>query len=220
MRLLLLGATGLVGSEALSFAFSTPAISEIIAVTRTPLEPRKKMINLVDSDLEELARSPSVWNVDAVICALGTTKAKAGSLQAFRHVDYELPLVFASACHTAGVETFALVSAIGASTSSRFFYARTKGELEREMKQVGFRSLTICRPSIIDGPRDDVRVSENIALVLSRLLAPVLPKKFHINPASVIARSLIDSVVAAVPGCRWIFAEEMNRPTRLGQRIT
>lgn len=210
MRLLLLGATGLVGSNALSMAVATPAISEIIAATRTPLEPREKLINLVDSHLEELARSPMIQNVDAVVCALGTTKSKAGSREALRHVDYELPLVFAKACHAAGVETFALVSSIGASTGSRFFYARTKGELERDIQQIGFRSLTICRPSIIDGPRDEVRGAENIALVLSRLLAPVLPKKFHINPASVIANSLLDSVVAAVPGCRWIFAEEMN----------
>ena len=220
MRLLLLGATGVVGGEALRLAVSIPAISEIIAVTRTPLQSRKKLTNLVDSDLGALARSSRVKDVDAVICALGTTKAKAGSREAFRYVDYELPLAFANACHNAGVETFALVSSIGASTRSMFFYAKTKGELERDMQRVGFRSLTICRPSIIDGPRNEVRVSENIALVLSRLLAPMLPKKFHINPASIIAKSLLDSVIAPVPGCRWIFAEEMNRPTKLGQHIT
>ena len=67
MRLLLLGATGVVGGEALRLAFSTPAISEIIAVTRTPLQSRKKLINLVDSDLGALARSPRVKDVDAVI---------------------------------------------------------------------------------------------------------------------------------------------------------
>jgi hypothetical protein len=42
------------------------------------------------------------------------------------------------------------------------------------------------------------------------MLAPILPKKFHVNPAPVIATSLLDSVLEACPGCRWIFAEEMN----------
>ena len=148
--------------------------------------------------------------MDAVICALGTTKAKAGSEEAFRHVDYELPLVFARACHAAGVETFALVSAIGASASSMFFYAKTKGELERDIRHIGFRSLTICRPSVIAGPRNEVRAAEGFVLALSRVLAPVLPKKFRVNPASVIAASLLDSVLAARPGFRLIFAEELN----------
>lgn len=36
------------------------------------------------------------WPVDAVICAIGTTIGKAGSKEAFRYVDYELPLAFAN----------------------------------------------------------------------------------------------------------------------------
>jgi len=148
--------------------------------------------------------------VDAVVCALGTTAAKAGTKEALRHVDYDLPLFFAKECHAEGVETFALVSAIGASSTSMFFYARTKGELERDIRQIGFRSLTICRPSIIAGARTEVRNAERAALSVSRLLAPVLPKKFHVNPAPVIAASLLNSVLAARPGSQWIFAEAMN----------
>jgi uncharacterized protein YbjT (DUF2867 family) len=48
----------------------------------------------------------------------------------------------------------ALVTAIGASVDSHFFYARTKGELERDVKAVGFESLTIVRPFIIGGQRN------------------------------------------------------------------
>jgi uncharacterized protein YbjT (DUF2867 family) len=210
MRLLLLGATGLVGSSTLKLAVASPEISEVVAPTRTLLAFQKKLVNLVDARLEGLTQSAKNWSVDAVICALGTTKAKAGSEEAFRHVDYELPLVFARACHAAGVETFALVSAIGASASSMFFYAKTKGELERDIRHIGFRSLTICRPSIIAGPRNEVRAAEGFVLALSRVLAPVLPKQFRVNPESVIAASLLDSVLAARLGFRPIFAEELN----------
>lgn len=210
MRLLILGATGLVGSSSLALAIANPAISEVVAATRRPLAPRGKLINPVDLHLEKLAPLVKDWVVDAVICALGTTTAKAGSQEALRYVDYQLPLLFAKACHAAGVETLALVSAIGASTSSMFFYARTKGELEMDVQQIGFRSLTIYRPGIISGARDEVRTAENLVLALSRALAPILPKKFHVNPAPVIAASLLDSVLAARPGCRRIFAEELN----------
>lgn len=189
---------------------ASQAISEVVAPTRRPLAPQNKLVNPVNLRLDELAPRVKSWNVDAVICALGTTKAKAGSQEDFRYVDYTIPLVFAKAAHTAGVETFALVSAIGASASSMFFYAKTKGEVERDIQKVGFRSLTICRPSIIAGERSEMRIAEGTVLAMSRVLAPILPRKFHINPASVIAASLLDSVLTAKAGCRWIFAEELN----------
>ena len=119
----------------MSQALAKDAISEVVAPTRRPLVPQNKLVNPVNLRLDELAPRVKSWDVDAVICALGTTKAKAGSQEAFRYVDYTLPLVFAKAAHGAGVETFALVSAIGAATNSMFFYARTKGEVERDIQQ-------------------------------------------------------------------------------------
>ncbi|MGA8621256.1 MAG: NAD(P)H-binding protein [Candidatus Sulfotelmatobacter sp.] len=210
MRFLLLGATGLVGRTALKQALAKDAISEVVAPSRRPLVPQNKLVNPVNLRLDELAPRVKSWDVDAVICALGTTKAKAGSQEAFRYVDYTLPLVFAKSAHGAGVETFALVSAIGAATNSMSFYARTKGEVERDIQQIGFRSLTICRPSIIAGERSETRIAESAVLAISRALAPILPKKFHVNPAPVIAATLLDSVLTARPGCRWVFAEELN----------
>ena len=105
--------------------------------------------------------------------------------------------------------TFALVSAIGASVNSSFFYSRTKGEVERDIKLVGFRSLTILRPGIIGGKREESRFAEGVALGLSRTLAPILPTKFHVNPAANIAAVLLDSVIAAEPGCHYQYAESM-----------
>jgi uncharacterized protein YbjT (DUF2867 family) len=210
MRLLLLGATSLVGSAALKQALVEGAITEVVAPTRRPLAPQSKLVIPVNLRLDELAPQVKSWNVDAVLCALGTTKAKAGSQEGFRYVDYTVPLVFAKAAHAAGAETFALASAIGAATNSMFFYARTKGEVERDIQQVGFRSLTICRPSIIAGERGEARIAEGAVLAISRALAPILPKKFHVNPAPVIAASLLDSVLTARAGCHWIFAEELT----------
>lgn len=210
MRLLLLGATGLVGSNVLEQATPEKGFTAVIAPTRTPLEPRPGLSNPVSSRVEQLASQLPSWQIDAVICALGTTKAKAGSPEAFRHIDYALPLIFGRAAKGAGVRTFAVVSAIGASATSSFSYARTKGEMERDLQDVGFDSLTICRPSMIAGERAESRVAEGVALAASRILAPILPKKFHVNPASVIADSLLRAVTEAKPGCRWIFAEEMN----------
>lgn len=210
MKLLLLGATGLVGSRTLKLALSTVAISEVIAPTRKPLPPSDRLVNPVGSRLEELVPILISHKPDAVICALGTTQAKAGSKEAFRYVDYELPIAFGKAAHTAGVETYAIVTAMGASPDSRSFYYKTKGEVEKGIQEIGFRSLTICRPILIAGMRNEARAAEGAALTLLRLLAPILPKKFHVNPADVIAAALLDAVIAAKTGCRWVYAEEMN----------
>jgi uncharacterized protein YbjT (DUF2867 family) len=210
MKLLLLSATGLVGSRRLKLALSNDAFSEVIAPTRKPLTPGERLVNPVGARLEELIPILMSYEPDAVLCALGTTRAKAGSKEAFRYVDYELPIAFGKTAHTAGVETYAIVTAMGASANSMSFYYRTKGEVERDIQQIGFRSLTICRPSLIGGERNKARGADGAALTLARLLAPILPKKFHVNPADVIAARLLDAIIVANRGCHWIYAEEMT----------
>jgi uncharacterized protein YbjT (DUF2867 family) len=199
----------LVGGNALEQALAHPAVTRVVAPTRKPLPPHSKLTNPVSPQLELLLPEVVTWGVDAVICATGTTIGKAGSKEAFRQVDYVLSLAFARLAHQQGAETLALVSAIGASVSSSFFYARTKGEVERDMALVGFRSLTILRPSIIGGKREESRLAEGIALRFSRILAPILPKKFHVNPASTIAAALLKAVTTAEPGCKFLYAESL-----------
>lgn len=210
MRLLLLGATGLVGSRTLALALSSDAVSAVIAPTRTPLTPHPKLVNPVESRLVDLLPAIASYQLDAVICALGTTQAIAGTKEAFLHVDYELPIAFGKAAHAAGVQTYAIVTAMGSSANSPFFYPRTKGEVERDIRAIGFQSLTICRPSLIGGERNETRRAEGAALKLARLLTPILPKKYRINPASSIAHALLNAAIASKPGCHWIGSEAMN----------
>lgn len=210
MKLLLLGATGLVGSRALQLALADGAVSEVIAPTRKPLAPHVKLVNLVGERLEELFPLLLSTKPDGIICALGTTQAKAGSKEAFRYVDYELPIALGSAAHAAGIPAYAIVTAMGASADSRSFYYKTKGELERDIQKIGFHSLTICRPSLIDGQRHEARAAEGAGLALLRLLAPILPKKFHVNPAEVIAARLLDAVIVARMGCCRVESQQMR----------
>jgi uncharacterized protein YbjT (DUF2867 family) len=209
MKVLILGATGLVGRNALAQALAQPAVTQVIAPTRKPLPKQDKLVNPVAPTLELLLPEVSGWGPDAAICATGTTIKKAGSKEAFRSVDHDLPLSFARLAHQSGTQNFALVSAIGASVDSSFFYAKVKGELERDVREIGFRSLTILRPSMIEGEREEFRLAESLALRLSHLLAPVLPKRFHVNPARTIAQALIDAVVTAEPGCHFRYSDSL-----------
>jgi uncharacterized protein YbjT (DUF2867 family) len=209
MKMLLLGASGLVGKNVLAQALADPAMTSVVAPTRRPLAPHPKLTNPVSDHLESLLTAGVAGGVDAVVCALGTTISKAGSKEAFREVDYLLPLAFARSAHQYGTETFVLVSASVASASSVIFYPKIKGEIERDIELVGFKSLTIIRPSLIGGERDEPRFREGMALRLMSIFAPILPKKFHVNPAPTIAAAIVNAVTAAKPGLHFRYAESM-----------
>ena len=200
MKILVLGASGLVGKNVLAQALAHPAITSVVAPTRRPLVPHPKLTNPVSDRLELLLPDGVARGIDAVVCALGTTLGKAGSKEAFREVDYVLPLAFARSAHEQGSETFVLVSASVASVNSSFFYPRIKGELERDIERVGFKSLTIIRPSLIGGKREESRFAEGIALRLVSVFAPILPNRFHLNPAPIIAAAAVNAVTTAEPG--------------------
>ena len=151
MKLLILGASGLVGRNVLEQALRNPAITRVVAPTRKPLAPNERLENPVSSDLRLLLPCVGTWEIDAVICAVGTTIGKAGSKDAFREVDYVLPLAFARQAHQHGAQNVRPCLGNRSLGQPLFFYAKTKGDVERDMASVGFRSLTMLRPSIIGG---------------------------------------------------------------------
>ena len=156
VKILLLGATGLVGRHTLALALADPRVACVIAPTRSALAPHPKL-NAPLVDFENLDAGAAWWQVDAVICALGTTMRVAGSQAAFRRVDHDYPLAFARLARRHGTSTYVLNSAAGANAGSRFFYNRVKGELERDLAQEGFSSLTFVRPSCMSSMRANMR---------------------------------------------------------------
>lgn len=199
MRILHAGATGLVGRHVLSMLLADPRVDNVVAPTRRPLLPHPRLFNPV-LDFDHLPGDADWWAVDAVVCTLGTTIRQAGSREAFRKVDHDYPLAIARPAHRHGARTYALNSAMGADAQSRIFYNRVKGELETALAAVGFDSLVFVRPGLIGGEREDSRPGERIAGIALRTLAPLLPRRFRINPAARIAEALVDAVVLPTPG--------------------
>ena len=208
MKLLLVGATGLVGREVLRQALDDARVAAIVAPVRKALPPHAKLhAPLVDFD--QLPPDAPWWQADAVICTLGTTMKVAGTRQAFLRVDHDYPLAVARLARAAGTRTYALNSAAGANAASRIFYNRVKGELERDLEQLGFASLTHVRPGLIGGERDVARAGEGAALRLLRVLGPVLPARWRINPAPRIAQALLEAALAGAPGVHIVSSEQL-----------
>jgi uncharacterized protein YbjT (DUF2867 family) len=206
--LLLLGATGLVGGEVLRLALDDSRVSRIVAPTRRPLAPAQRLENPV-VDFEELPTDAPWWTVDAVICALGATIRAAGSQEAYRRIDRDYVVTIARLARTRGAGAFALTSAIGAGARSRIFYNRVKGEVEAGVEACGFPSLTIVRPGFIGGRRRESRPLERAAVATVRVLGPLLPRRWRVNPAERIARALLDGSVRAETGRRVVNSEDL-----------
>ncbi|WP_428310848.1 NAD(P)H-binding protein [Hydrocarboniphaga sp.] len=167
---LLAGSTGLIGTQLLQQLLDEPRYSRVTALSRRALPVQHPRLEVVLSDLDDLSVHADALQADDVYCALGTTIAKAGSRKAFAHVDHDLVMAVARAAHHAGSRRFMLVSAIGSSVKSPAFYSRVKGEVERDLRGVGFEALHILRPSLLMGERSESRPAEQIA----QKLAPAL----------------------------------------------
>lgn len=209
MRLLLVGATGLVGSHVLRLALADARITQVTAPVRRAL-PQASRLLAPQVDYASLPPHAPWWQADAVVCTLGTTIRTAGSQAAFRRVDHDYPLAVARLARAAGTPVYVLNSAIGADAGSRFFYNRVKGELERDLQAEGFASLTFVRPGLIGGRREEFRAGERIMQGLLGALGPVLPARWRLNPASRIAAALLEAAVQARPGVHVITADTLT----------
>ncbi len=208
MKLLLAGATGLVGGHVLAQALVDRRIDAVIAPVRRALPAHPKLL-APTVDFEALPEGASWWAADAAICALGTTIGKAGSQEGFQRVDHDYQLAVAQLAHQHGTRTFVLNSALGADPASRVFYNRVKGELERDLAGLDFASLTFVRPGLIGGERHESRPAERAALALLGILGPVLPRAWRINPAERIAAAMIEAAIAAKPGTHIVTSAEL-----------
>lgn len=209
MQLILVGATGLVGTHVLRLALADARVTRVIALARKPLPAHPKLLAPA-IDFDALPPDAVWWRADAVICALGTTMKVAGSQSAFRRVDFDYPLAVARLARAAGTPAHVLNSATGSNASSRFFYNRVKGELEAQLATLGFASLTHVRPGLIGGQRAAVRAGEAALAVVLTALAPVLPARWRINPAQRIAQAMLEAAIAARPGLQVITSEQLS----------
>ncbi|WP_153676125.1 NAD-dependent dehydratase [Stenotrophomonas maltophilia] len=200
MRVMLLGATGLVGGLALSRLLDDTRCSAVIAPTRRLLGAAHGKLENPVLAFDALPAAAEWARVDAAICALGSTIAQAGSREAFHRIDHDYPLAFARLAQAQGAQTYVLNSAAGANPQSSIFYSRVKGELEHDLRALGFNSLTLVRPGLIGGERTEVRRGERLALTVLGALGPLLPRAWRINPASEIAMALVEAALAPQPG--------------------
>jgi uncharacterized protein YbjT (DUF2867 family) len=156
-KVLLVGATGLIGTKVMEASRELRWLKLVALTRREAPMPRGVHMEMIVADPSGWPTAIAALAPDAVICALGTTMAKAGSEEAFREVDYDLVLSVAKAAKEANVANFVLVSSVGADAHGKAFYLRVKGEVETAVTKLRLRRLDIFRPGLLRGPRGGER---------------------------------------------------------------
>lgn len=220
-RVLLCGASGLVGGQVLAGLMATGL--PVLAPTRRPLTHRggelanpvfvaERVLRGGDRSLDALLRGE---RADVWICALGTTRAKAGSPSAFAAVDRDLVLRFAGIARRIGVRHAILVSSVGAHPRAGSFYLRVKAEAERGLAEQNFPRVDILRPGLLLGERGERRTGEQLAQRLAPYFNPLLLgplSRYRAIEASVVARAAVR--LAREGGSGW-FVHEHAAMTRM-----
>jgi uncharacterized protein YbjT (DUF2867 family) len=195
MKVILIGSTGLVGSEVLKILSIDQNITEVITPVRSikseSIHPKQKQI---EYNFDKNEYVSDFKNVDVIICTLGTTMKKALGQENFRKVDYDYPLNFAKLGKENGVKHFILNSAMGASSKSPLFYNRVKGEIENSIGLLNYEKFSIIRPGLIGGKREEFRLMELIGMKVLTFIGVILPNKLKINPAHKIAEAICKEV--------------------------
>ncbi len=166
------GATGLVGSALVAHLVERKE-NGVVALVRSAKPGRFDASveeRVFDYDADASYEALSALRPSVVFCCLGTTRAKAGSDEAFRKVDGDYPKRLVEAAKRASATTmFGLVSSVGAS-SPRGLYLSTKFDVEKALALSGLPHV-IVRPSFLLGDRAEKRFGERVGIVA---LGPIL----------------------------------------------
>ncbi len=202
MTATVLGSTGLIGGHLRTLLEQDSRYASIRLLVRRPVPADDPRISLVITDFsDESSFRRGIEGSDAVFCTVGTTSRNVkGDLTAYRKVDYDIPVHAARFCQETGCDRFLLVSSVGASSRSRIFYSRLKGEAEEAIRQINLPSVSIFRPSLLLGKRAEFRFGEKIAQMVMGPLAFAIPSPYTPVRAGDVAGAMVAASIKAQPG--------------------
>ncbi|MFZ4400038.1 MAG: NAD-dependent epimerase/dehydratase family protein [Bacteroidales bacterium] len=192
MKAIIIGASGLIGKKLLSLIENDNYFDIIEVWARKPLKTNnhKTVVKIIDFN-----QFPDMTDTNAVFCCIGTTIKKAGSQEAFRKVDFDIPVSIAEQCQKSKVEKLFVISSLGANQASGNNYLKTKGEMEIALTLFNIPTIIILRPSMLLGKREEFRFGELIGKFIIQFIGFFLlgkMKKYRGIQALTVAHSMLN----------------------------
>ncbi len=176
VSILMLGASGAVGGATLKTLTNHPQAQRLTLLVRRnlpALKSPKTQQHIVDV-FDPASYQHLLAGHDAAICTFGVGESSKVSDEEFIRVDKTAVLAFATACKTAGVKHFELLSAVASNAQSPSFYLRIKGELNQALAAMKFERLSLFQPSMILTPTNRYGVMQGLTLAVWPKLQPLL----------------------------------------------
>lgn len=187
---IILGATGLTGSILLEKLLTDASFEKIKLFSRSTAEKNSPKIEEHLIDMFQLEKYSEAFTADVVFCCIGTTKSKTPDTETYKKIDYGIPVTAAKLAKQNGIETFIVISALGADENSSIFYNKTKGEMQRDVLKENIERTYILQPSLIVGDRDENRFGEKVATFFMKTFGFLVPKKYKMIKAETIAAAM------------------------------
>jgi uncharacterized protein YbjT (DUF2867 family) len=162
-RVLIIGATGQVGSAVIAALAAQPSCAEVVMVNRREVsltgDPRVRQMVMDTADAQfpaEVTRlAQRMVALGDPVCGASCVGVGKGSMQwseeKLKALEIGVVGGFARGCRAGGITRFSLLSAAGSTAKSRVRYARIMGLKEEAVREIGFERLAIFRPGIIAG---------------------------------------------------------------------
>ena len=193
---IVIGGNGLVGQQLVKQLNQLPECKNITVVLRRPCSELNRLEKVQTLLLEDflLLNDEDVSGYSHAFSCLGTTLKKAGSKQGFYAVDYTINAHFAELLQAKGTH-YILVSALGAQAKSAVFYNRVKGELEQYIESLDLDKVSILRPSLLLGERNEQRRLEDLGQKLYLKISRFIPDHFRYKPVSAtqVAHTMVEA---------------------------
>jgi uncharacterized protein YbjT (DUF2867 family) len=190
MKALIIGATGATGRDLVAILLNDPDYTQVIAFVRRASGLTHAKYSEIITDFDNLEAVSDAIHGDVWFTCLGTTRKAAGSKEKQWHIDHDIPLGFAKLAKKNGVPRAVVVSAYGASATSRVFYSKLKGTLDKAILDLAFGTCVIFRPGFLvrkDTDRPGERVTAAVLRFLNRL---GILRRFRPLPTATLAEKL------------------------------
>ncbi len=217
MKVILFGASGMVGRGALRECLLDPEVSRVLSIGRAPLNhAHPKLREIIHKDFTDFTGIESeLAGYDACFFCLGVSSA--GMKEAdYRRVTYDFTLAAAETLARRNPQmTFLYVSGAGTDSTERgrLMWARVKGRTENDLLKLPFKAVYLFRPGAIQ-PLDGITTKVKLYRVLLALFGFLFPparKLFprHVTTTRILGRAMIKAVQGGAPS-RWVESWDIN----------
>ena len=210
---IVVGSTGLVGKSVVNHLIEKDIA--VLALVRNDEVSNNSLLNYYKIDFDDLQFPDETFSdiKDIFIC-LGTTIKKAGSKEAFQKVDITYCYEIAKQAQARGVKNISIVTSLGSDSNSPNFYLKSKGMIEDKITKIDFDSISIHRPGLLIGARNEIRLGEFVGQkIFPYFIDPFLmgsKRKYRSVKGDTLAKAMVN-LSGYEEGVNYYYFDDFNK---------